>query len=944
MKGTRLPWTGKLASVLLLSTLLAQAAPPNPPANLRSSWVDTVSSVLTWDSATDANSFNIYRYDSTNQNWSLIASQIAVPFFRETPTPESPVNYAVTAVNVDGESSPSTTSVEPGGWPDIMISYYDPGWDWWLNGRTSATLQFAASPVSGVDAVLEFGPSPEDLEFRAYHSEYAGFHTFLVTNLTPATLYYYRYTYSETNRLGMTFSSAFYTLPPDMPPQVFPVEAEMDEDQLPIFLFPNGWDQDTYGPLTLRVVRPPGHGTVQIDENNTQFTYTPAPNFFGVDSFDYVMNDGELDSEPATVTITVHSVNDPGLNDTLSLELDTPEDTAVAGAIFISDVEGDPHTLQIAFGPESGSVQITGTNFVFTPLPNFHGQIHFGLIAADDNGVPASGLTYVAVNVTDVDDPPVALAQSITTSEDTAISVTLGASDVDGGPSLWSIATPPSYGTLSGTAPDLIYTPAANFSGPDNFVFSVDNGATPASTATVSIQVIAVNDAPLAQNSTALTSEDNALVCPILVTDVEGDALTFEVVRAPAHGTLGSFTSAPYSVNYLPVANFFGTDSFDLRATDGVTLGNVFTITVNISAVDDAPVAIGQTLSTPEDQSLPLTLTANDIDGGPLSWQITTPPAHGFLTGTAPNLTYIPDANYFGPDAIAFSVDNGQSPASQAIINLQITAVDDAPVALAQNLSTSEDQPLPITLSASDIDGGPVTYQIITPPNHGTLSGTAPNLTYTPAANYNGSDSLSFRAASGNEAVIAIQVTAVNDAPIATPQSVTTAYNNAVSVNLSATDIDSPSLTYTVLTSPANGVLSGTAPNLVFTPTIGWSGTTTFTFRASDGQLNSAAATVTITVQTTSTTPTAPSSLTAQAISNSQINLTWNDNSNNEDGFAIERSTGSTYTQIATVGPNVRNFSSTGLSANKSYNYRVRAFNIRGNSAYSNIASAKTLR
>jgi len=107
-------------------------------------------------------------------------------------------------------------------------------------------------------------------------------------------------------------------------------------------------------------------------------------------------------------------------------------------------------------------------------------------------------------------------------------------------------------------------------------------------------------------------------------------------------------------------------------------------------------------------------------------------------------------------------------------------------------------------------------------------------------------------------------------------------------------------------------------------------------------------ATVSITVQPPAAVPAAPGSLIATAISSSQIDLTWTDNSgHNEDGFKIERSgtgTGNSWTQIATVGPDVTTYSSTGLAANKNYSYRVRAYNVLGHSAYSGTASAKTLR
>jgi len=91
--------------------------------------------------------------------------------------------------------------------------------------------------------------------------------------------------------------------------------------------------------------------------------------------------------------------------------------------------------------------------------------------------------------------------------------------------------------------------------------------------------------------------------------------------------------------------------------------------------------------------------------------------------------------------------------------------------------------------------------------------------------------------------------------------------------------------------------------------------------------------------------PAAPSNLTADAVSATQINLAWSDNSGNETGFKIERCTGNNCTnfaQITQVGANVTSFSDTGLARNTRYRYRVRAFNAAGNSAYSNIADART--
>jgi hypothetical protein len=296
-----------------------------------------------------------------------------------------------------------------------------------------------------------------------------------------------------------------------------------------------------------------------------------------------------------------------------------------------------------------------------------------------------------------------------------------------------------------------------------------------------------------------------------------------------------------------------------------------------------------------------------------------------------------------------FKVTDAANNSSTATVTVTVTPVNDAPVANAQSIATAEDTAANITLTGSDVDGDALSFVIVNGPSHGTLSGSAPNLVYTPAPNYNGPDSFTFKAndgmVEGNVATVSITVTAVNDAPVANGQSLSTAYNTSVNIILTGSDAEGSALTYTVVSNPANGTLSGTGANRAFTPNVGWSGMTSFTFKVNDGALDSTVATVTITVAAATSTPVAPSGLTATAVSKTQIDLTWSDNSFNEDGFKIERSTnGTSWTQIATVGPNVGNYSSTGLSANKTYYYRVRAYNVLGNSGYSNTASAKTLR
>ena len=132
---------------------------------------------------------------------------------------------------------------------------------------------------------------------------------------------------------------------------------------------------------------------------------------------------------------------------------------------------------------------------------------------------------------------------------------------------------------------------------------------------------------------------------------------------------------------------------------------------------------------------------------------------------------------------------------------------------------------------------------MVSGPTNGTLSGTAPNLTYTPDANANGADSFTFTANDGtldsNVATVSLTVTAVNDAPVASNGSATTDEDTAVAVTLAATDIDSAILSYTVVTRPTKGTLSGTAPNLTYTPNANTNGADSFTFTANDGTVDS---------------------------------------------------------------------------------------------------------
>lgn len=182
------------------------------------------------------------------------------------------------------------------------------------------------------------------------------------------------------------------------------------------------------------------------------------------------------------------------------------------------------------------------------------------------------------------------------------------------------------------------------------------------------------------------------------------------------------------------------------------------------------------------------------------------------------------------------------------------------PFATAQTITATEDNPVQLTLRGSDPDtSGALIYAITSPPAHGVLSTTASPTsatgvvyTYTPFTDANGTDSFAFQVSDGikvsTPATVTVKVAAVNDAPVADPQLLSVNAATALSVVLTAHDVDGDALSYYVTTGPANGTLSGTAPNLTYVSAAGFTGTDSFTFQASDGVLTSAPATVSLIV------------------------------------------------------------------------------------------------
>lgn len=346
-----------------------------------------------------------------------------------------------------------------------------------------------------------------------------------------------------------------------------------------------------------------------------------------------------------------------------------------------TDVEGDLLLgATLVSGPSNGSLTFNGDGtFSYTPNANFNGTDSFTYRTND--GRADSNIATVTITVNAVNDAPVATNDSATTDEDNAVTIPVltNDSDVDGDTLTVSSVTQGTNGSVTINSNGTVtYTPNANFNGSDSFTYTISDGNGGTATATVNVTVNAVNDAPVAVGDSATTDEDTAVTIAVLGndTDVEGDALTPIMVSGPAHGSLT--LNADGSFTYTPAANYNGSDSFTYKVTDGALESNTVTVSLTVTAVNDAPVAEDDLYTTT--QGTPLAVAGpgvlvgdSDVDGDSLKAELVTGPAHGTLTLNADgSFVYTPTADYTGSDSFTYRAGDG-SLGDLATVTIQVT-------------------------------------------------------------------------------------------------------------------------------------------------------------------------------------------------------------------------------------------------------------------------------
>jgi Tol biopolymer transport system component len=596
------------------------------------------------------------------------------------------------------------------------------------------------------------------------------------------------------------------------------------------------------GAEPLRLVRASAEGH-EVTVEGALVRVATRPNWNGTIDVSYFISNGERSSNGHAV-ITVTPVNDAPTARAGSAT--TGRNHAQPIVLEGNDVDMDTLTFVVDSGPSHGTLSGTAPALTYTPAEGYVGND--AIVFHTRDAADSSAAATIAITVTDGTNP-VAQAQTVTTLEDTARTITLVATDADNDALTYAITTQPAHGTITGTPPNVTYTPAADYVGADSFVFTANDGILTSDPATVAITVDDVNDTPVANAQTVNAMEDLPSALTLTGTDTEGSTLTFTIVDAPTRGTL---TGTGAMRTYQPSANLNGSDSFTFTVSDGLATSAPATVTIEVASVEDAPVALAQSLATSEDAPLAIVLSGTDDDGDALTFTVTSATIHGLLSGTAPNLTYTPYADFHGSESFTFTATDGHTTSAPATIALDIAAVDDAPFVQGMTLTGEEGALIAIPLPTVDRDLEPLTFTISTPPAHGTISGTPPMLTYS-TENYNGVDTFAITASDGHTTsapgVFTVTVTETPDAPIARDDLAIATPGQWLEIDAMANDEDPDDGDFIFIqsvTTPTQGEAQTDGDQILYRVTDASPTPATFTYTVIDASGRTATATVTV--------------------------------------------------------------------------------------------------
>jgi hypothetical protein len=659
------------------------------------------------------------------------------------------------------------------------------------------------------------------------------------------------------------------------------------------------------------VAREPGQ--VTFTPNHKEFVFNENL-LFG--SPDRLPNDFVQMGSPFSVTILADPTAPVANNDTLTTLEDTSL-TLVAATLLANDTVTAPRTLSlVSVDPISGVTVGTLNGLVYTPPLDFYGQDLLSYTIQDSTGLRATGT--ITINVTPVNDPPIAVNDNFVVVEDSVDELLVGVLNNDsGGPNepddvirVIAVGTPNNGGSvrIAANQRDLIYTPAPGFIGTESFTYTIADQGNLTATATVFVEVEPLA-LPRARVDRVTVEEDTVNnVINVLANDRvnDGQKAILLSVTQPANGTVTIDDNGTPDdltddrVLYTPKPNFFGTDVFTYVMNDTLIPrgpDSVGTVTVTVNNVND-PVELRDDVRSATEDTVAIfsvaSLLANDSPGaGEEDTQTLT------MISVAPlgpggtveliggNVIYTPAPDFNGVFRFTYTAQDDGIPVSTgtATVTVNVAAVNDDPIAGNDTVATNEDTVLNIpvaTLLANDLPGPPTAVdeadQVLsiigvspTSARGGSVVLAGSTVTYTPAQDFFGTDTFTYTLSDGAggtaTGTVTVNVAPINDPPIPGTDEVV-AFKDFPAVYQTATllanDRPGPAnesdqtlrITAVIATANTNGtVVLNADGTITYTPAPGYTGPASFQYRVEDsgpsgnGNVNFAIGTVNVTVQ-----------------------------------------------------------------------------------------------
>ncbi|HCG5094129.1 TPA: tandem-95 repeat protein [Vibrio parahaemolyticus] len=669
-------------------------------------------------------------------------------------------------------------------------------------------------------------------------------------------------------------------------------------------------DKDTLSVENLIIDK--GNGTL-VDNGDGTWTFTPQIDDDTEVSFTFDIIDDEDLVVSGSANLDILPINDApnAENDVITTE----EDTAVTIDVLVndSDVEGDALSIQSASVPkEQGTVEVVDGKLVFTPAENFNGEATISYIVTDGD---LTDEAKVSVTVTPVNDSPVAVDDTTSIQEDTAVTIDVltNDTDVDGDKlSIESASVPKEQGTVEVVDGKLVFTPAENFNGDAEITYTVTDGEL-TDEAKVTVTVNPVNDMPTIKvDAVESITEDAVSTDTVLATltvrdtDTPEDQLTVSL----ENNSNGYFVLVGNEVK-LTQAGVDAVNNDELNLKD-LTISASVSDGINPTASDSGSLIVNRVNDAPTvenaiaDQVLSEDFASYTIDlndafkDSDSALEFSVSGNSNVLVSIENGIATIsPTADWNGSETLTFTATDPSGESVSQTVNFTVAPVADI---VADKTTVVEDTPTIIKVLGNDtFEGDDKVVSLDT--NNGPANGTVSvnpdgSVTYTPNDNYHGADSFTYIVTSGGvseSTTVNVDVTPVNDAPVAKDDIATTQEDTAVTIDVlpNDTDIDGDTLRIDSASVPSDqGTVEIVDGKLVFTPAENFNGDAEITYTVTDGELTDEAK-VSVTVNPVNDAPTikvdAVESITEDAVSTDTVvaTLTVRDTDTPEDQLTV---------------------------------------------------------